>query len=172
MHLHLWHSFSSPCPVVLMSHLSPYSYYLFFSSPTPSQRLSLEIRINSSLNADEKSVEDESGIPLTYMCFKKSDLGRITGSVTKTCRYSGIKHSSEIDPFISCFPIYFLIVNIDPCNKGDESEIQCQFFICVVSLIESVLKTKNPDNKIYLHSIITIKEKDFNVRAESALECG
>lgn len=74
----------------------------------------------------------------------------------KTCRYSGVKHSSEIDPFISCLPIYFLIVDIDPCNKGEEAEIQFQFFICVVSLIESVLKRINPENTIYLHSIIII----------------
>lgn len=64
---------------------------------------------------------------------------------------------------ISCLPIYFLTVNIDPCNKGEETEIEFQFFICVVSLIKSVLKRKKPENTIYLHSIITIKDKDFNI---------
>lgn len=54
-----------------MSHLPPYSIYLYFSSPTPYQKLNLEMMINSYLNAAEKSVEDEFGIPLTYMCYKK-----------------------------------------------------------------------------------------------------
>lgn len=54
-------------------------------------------------------------------------------------------HSSEINPFISCLPIYFLTVNTDPCREGEEAEIEFQFFICVVSLIASVLKRKNPE---------------------------
>lgn len=45
-------------------------YYLFFS-PTPSQRLNLEIMINLSLNAAEKSVEDEFGIPCLICVIKK-----------------------------------------------------------------------------------------------------
>lgn len=80
----------------------------------------------------------------------------------KTCRYSGVEHSSEINRKAGNERIYFLTVNVDPCNKGEEAEIQFQFFIYVVSLIESVLKRKNPENTIYLHSIITMK--DFNVK--------
>lgn len=99
--------------------------------------------INLSLNAAEKSVEDEFGMPLTYMCYKKSDPDRITGSVIKTCRYSEVEHSSEINRKAGNERIYFLTVNIDPCNKGEGAEIQFQFFIYVVSLIESVLKRKN-----------------------------
>lgn len=44
-------------------------YYLF--SPTPSQRPNLEIMINLSLNAAEKSVEDEFGIPCLICVIKK-----------------------------------------------------------------------------------------------------
>lgn len=47
-------------------------YYLFFSSPIPSQRLNLEIMINSSLNTAEKAVEEELGIPLTYKRYTKA----------------------------------------------------------------------------------------------------
>ena len=45
-------------------------YYLF-SSPIPSRRLSLEIMINSYLNAAEKAVEEELGTLLTYKCYTK-----------------------------------------------------------------------------------------------------
>lgn len=53
------------------SHVTPSSIlYYFFFSPTPSQRLNLEIIINLSLNAADKSVEDKFGILLTYVCYK------------------------------------------------------------------------------------------------------
>lgn len=68
----------------------------------------------------------------------------------KTCRYSGVEHSSEINRKAGNESIYFLRVDIDPCNKREEDEIQFQFFIYVVSLLESVLKRKNPENTIYL----------------------